>query len=419
MQRLLFYEPGHFHAALVLRRANPRVAREIHLYAKPGPEREAFLALVAGFNTRDEAPTDWTVELHEGDDPLAALIAERRGALVVLAGRNAPKLSVIRQLHENGFHVLADKPWITTCAGLADLAAVTSAAPIAMDIMTERYDALARLRQRIVATSEVFGELIADDGPTIELSSIHHLCKQVDGRPLRRPEWYYDIRIQGDGLVDIQSHMTDQAQWLIESAGVSGSGFAIDSARRWSTEVSLDVYRESTGAETFPDSLTADPQDAALQLACNGQIDYRIDEVRVRQRAEWRIRAPAGGGDSHSSIVRGTNAKLTLRQGPETGHAAKLFLEANELGPRTETALAAWREDFPGLGLAPTSSGYELLVPEDLRSGHEAHFPMVLDSFLDLVESGHWPEALARRIHARYDLLARAQGIASGAARPR
>ena len=40
MHTLLFYEPGHFHAALTLRSRNHRVARDVHVYAHPGPDRE-------------------------------------------------------------------------------------------------------------------------------------------------------------------------------------------------------------------------------------------------------------------------------------------------------------------------------------------------------------------------------------------
>jgi hypothetical protein len=101
MHTLLFYEPGHFHAALTLRVSNPRVDDTVHLYAVPGPERDAFLALVDAFNHRSEAPTRWQIELHEGDDPgelLERLITERPGDAVVLAGRNDGKLATIAAL---------------------------------------------------------------------------------------------------------------------------------------------------------------------------------------------------------------------------------------------------------------------------------------------------------------------------------
>ena len=46
---------------------NPRRARDIHVYAIPGPEREAFVALVESFsfNARASNPTSWRLYLHE------------------------------------------------------------------------------------------------------------------------------------------------------------------------------------------------------------------------------------------------------------------------------------------------------------------------------------------------------------------
>lgn len=61
----------------------------------------------------------------------------------------------------------------------------------------------------------MFGALDGGDGPALEFSSTHHLLKTIDGRPLRRPPWFYDSSMQGDGLVDIQSHYVDQAQWIL------------------------------------------------------------------------------------------------------------------------------------------------------------------------------------------------------------
>ena len=58
MHTLLFLEPGHFHAALTLRARNPRAGRTVHLYSRPGPERDAFVSLVRSFNARSGQPTD-------------------------------------------------------------------------------------------------------------------------------------------------------------------------------------------------------------------------------------------------------------------------------------------------------------------------------------------------------------------------
>ena len=181
----------------------------------------------------------------------------------MLAGNNAKKLSTIAALHRAAIPVLADKPWLTQPDARADLHQVTSGLPLAHDIMTERYDVRARLRRAVVATPSVFGELDASEPntPAIEIGSKHHLYKMVNGVPLIRPAWYYNVGVQGDGLVDIQSHMTDQMQWLIGETLAQGPYFdfakdvtALD-AKRWGTPVSIELFEKSTGMAAFPGTL--------------------------------------------------------------------------------------------------------------------------------------------------------------------
>src|SRR5215467_7654170 len=117
--RAVFYEPGHFHAALTLRTPNPRLAPDIHVYATPGQERQDFVTLVE----------DWY------------------GDFVVLAGRNNTKLETIASLTQAGLHVLADKPWLTDSRQLPYLVQVTAGPRLAMDLMT----GLHSLRTRLMA----------------------------------------------------------------------------------------------------------------------------------------------------------------------------------------------------------------------------------------------------------------------------
>ncbi len=421
MHRLLFLEPGHFHAALTLRAANPRIDPTVHLYARPGPERDAFIALVGSFNARADRPTGWTVRIHESPDPERMLIEERRGDIVVLAGRNRPKLGAIARLHAAGLHVLADKPWLTDSAALPDLERVTAGWPLAMDIMTSRYDTAARVTQRVATDPELFGVLHGQAGePAIDIQSVHHLLKVVNGAPLRRPSWYYDTRIQGDGLTDIQSHMADQAQWVTGD----GRGFAferdyeLEDARLWSTPVPRDVFRASTGLDDFPESLAPRVDTGVLHLACNGEIRYRLRGVPVRQRAEWGQREPEGGGDALRTTIRGERATVIQRRGPETKFRSEVHVAPCDPGPgfqaRLSETLAAWGADMPGLSHRPSPLGREIVIPAALHAPHEAHFAMVLDDFLDRIDAGAWPAALAGRIRARYTLLARAREHRTG-----
>ena len=415
MHTLLFLEPGHFHAALTLRVSNRRVDPAVHLYARPGPERDAFTALVRSFNSRAGDPTHWDLRVHETDPPERALVEERRGTIVVLAGRNRPKLGTIASLHAAGLHVLADKPWLTDPAALPDLERATAAWPLAMDIMTLRHDVAARLTHRIATSHELFGGLVRSSAePAIDLHSVHHLLKVVNGAPLERPPWYYDTRIQGNGLVDIQSHMTDQAQWLVgDGPGFDyGRDFDLEHARLWGTPVPLDLFRVSTGVEEFPETLAGPLEDGVLDLACNAEIRYRLRGVSVRQRAEWGQREPEGGGDVHRTTVRGERATILARRDPETAFRAELQVTPRvpdrSFDRRLDEALARWGREFPGLSRRGSSHGHEIVIPDGLQTPHEAHFAMVLDDFLDVLDSNEWPGALAARIRSRYTLLANA-----------
>ncbi len=415
MHTLLFYDPGHFHAALTLRSQSPRVDPAIHVYASEGPDLDAFLALIRSFNERAEAPTNWEVNLHTGDNALQRLIDDRHGEIAIVAGRNNSKLQSIRALHDAGIHALVDKPWITTSAALPLLNEATAGPPLAQDIMTSRHDVVAQLRRQIVTTDAVFGGFAGTaEHPDIEITSLHNLCKTVNGVPLQRPAWYYDVEVQGDGLVDIQTHMVDQTQWLIdpEDEAEYENDIVLDSAERWTTNVPLSAFTESTGAASFPGNIAKHVVDGELQLACNGQIDYRLKGVRVSQHSEWALRPPEGGGDLHSATVRGSGCGIVVRQGPETGYATEVHVTGEDgLETRISEAIPVWRESFPGLDYKESKLGYELLIPAPLRTGHEEHFAMVLDEFLDLVDTTTWPEHIARRIRSRYTLTASARDI--------
>jgi predicted dehydrogenase len=412
------YDPGHFHAALLFSKSSPRVDPVIHVYAPPGRDVEDFADLINGFNRRDIDPTNWRLERHIGGDALEGLIAERPGEIVILAGKNGLRLPIMHRLHDQGFHVLADKPWLTDNVHLPHLEAITERAPttnapLAVDIMTGRFSTLARLRNLVIATPSVFGALDGGSLPALEFTSTHHLLKLVNGQPLQRPTWFYDSNMQGDGLVDIQSHYVDQAQWIVEW-GIVGPGhhfdidrdFEILSAERWALPVPLDLFKESTGAETFPEYLAPVVRENCLHLANNGRIDYRLCGIHVRQHCAWDLREAPGGSDIHGFTARGEKAVLTIQTNPETSFRPRMFLSLD--GARDiEPALRQWRTEFPDLEATAKAGGYELKLPPD--TGHEGQFPLMLDQFLDLVETDSWPIELMARIRTRYSLLARAR----------
>jgi predicted dehydrogenase len=420
LHRAVFYEPGHFHAALTLHAANPRLANDIHVYATPGPERQAFMALVQRFNQRAVSPTHWALHLHEGEQLLSRVVEESQGDFVVVAGRNDRKLETIAYLTQAGLHVLADKPWLTDSSQLPYLAQATAGPQLAMDIMTGQHSLLTRLITQVVQTPELFGTFVTDqEEPSLDMASVHHLYKRVNGQPLQRPAWYYDTTVQGDGLVDVQSHMVQQAQaWILGTQGGDiDRDIVLDTARRWTTPVPVDLFHDSTGLDAYPEALCSSVRDGVLQYACNGEMGYRLRGVGVRQSTEWRQREPAGGRDLHRLTIRGSRCHILVRQGEETAYQAALYLQPapgleRDLQACLLALLAQWQDPFPGLAYEASAPGWRLLPPPGLDHGHESHFPLVLDAFLKHLDHGAWPEALQARLRMRYTLLARARDLA-------
>ena len=431
MHTLAFLDPGHFHAALTLGDRHPRVRDDIVVHAPEGPELDDFLDLVDAFNQRRERPTAWRVAVRAGEGSLERLVAERPGDVVVLAGRNDRKLATIRRLHDAGFHVLADKPWMTGPGGLDDLRHVLAAGPLAAEMMTGRHEIIAILAARLVGDEEVFGRF-ADGGaeePGIEITSAHHLEKTVDGRPLRRPPWYFDVRVQGDGIADIPTHMVDHAQRLVRAAspGSADDAPALEllDARTSSTAVPRALFARVTGVAEFPPELAPVVRGAELAYRGNAQLSFRAGPVRVSLDTRWEPSAPPGGGDAHRSVIRGTRSVVRVEQGPATGFRRRLSVEPRgEPGPvqgALERALIAWSGAHPGLSLSPAAGGWEIRVPPALDAGHERHFPLVLAELLTLVDEGRRPARLAADTLAKYILLAQASTLArrrDEAARP-
>ena len=420
MHTLAFLAPGHFHATLTLRETNPRVSPEIFVYATAGPELDDFLALVDRFNRRAARPTGWRPRVQVCDDPLARLLAERPGDLVVLAGRNRGKARVIRRLHEAGLHVLADKPWLVEPGDIDDIRASLGGAPIVREMMTGRRDAVARLVKRLADDPALFGGFARAEGPAIEQESVHHFEKQVDGAPLRRPWWFFDSRVQGGGAVDIPTHLVDQAQWLLDAEpGPASPAPALLAARGWSTRVPLEVFARVSGAGSVPGDLRRAVEGNALRVFCNAELTYALAGVTARALTRWEVSTPAGGGDTSRVVLHGRAARIRVEQSAATGFHRRVTVQARGDAATTaralEMALAAASADFPGVAAKPGEPGvHTILIPPGLDPGHEAHFAELLDEMLDWIDADHWPAALAGRTLAKYTLLADAAAVTAG-----
>jgi predicted dehydrogenase len=418
MHTLLILNPGHFHAALVLRERHPSLTDDIYVYSEPGPELDAFLDIVESFNSREVNPTRWQINVYRGSDSLDKLIAEKKGDIAVLAGRNNTKMENIDTLNRAGIAILADKPWVTTTEALPFLrSAMAPDRPLAADIMTERYEIATLLQKEFLAAENVFGKVrIEPDGsPAVFKECVHHLYKIVNQKPLVRPVWYFDIDVQGEGIVDTTIHLVDMIQWMLFS------GIPIDfdkdiellEARRWATGVPLDKFIKITGTDQFPRAIREYVKDNILDYYCNGELIYRIKDVPVHLRELWYLDEPPGGKDTHRSLIKGTRSDLMIRQLPETGFKTELLVVPGQGREQVEIAvqeyLAKLSDRYPGLSAVPEKNALLIEIPDDLRTTHEQHFYRVRDAFIENLDRGTAPPEHRACTLAKYTLLAEAR----------
>src|SRR5690606_20447953 len=239
--KLITIDPGHFHAALVQKSMYPEIDSTVHVYAPEGNDLKLHLDRITSFNTRAENPAAWNEVVYTGEDFLAKMLNEKKGNVVVTAGNNKHKGNYIHRSVKNGFHVLADKPMAIEPR---DFELLQSSFEIAKekgvllyDIMTERYEITSILQRRFSQIESVFGSLEhgTPDDPAVTKESVHYFFKYVSGSPLTRPPWFFDVTQEGEGIVDVTTHLVDLIQWACFPEQIIDHHKDVEmiSARRW------------------------------------------------------------------------------------------------------------------------------------------------------------------------------------------
>ena len=346
---------------------------------------------------------------------------------MVLAGRNNVKPDYYLAAVDAGLNVLSDKPMAITAADymkLCDAAAVAKKEGLLFgDIMTERNEITTILQRELSRATGVYGkqELGTPDDPAVTKVSVHHFCKLVNGKPLRRPGWYYDTNQQGEAIVDVTTHLVDIVQWSVfPEQTLKRSDVNIVSARTWNTPISAADYEKSTGLKEWPDFLKPSvDKDNILQCKANGEFTYTLRGVHAKVSVEWHFMPPAGTGDTHYSHMRGSNAELVIRQGPVQGFKPVLYVKLRPGADRAATekaldaALAKICVKYPGIK-AVSANGEEdgaewkISVPKKYDIGHEAHFSQVMRQFLEWMKEGKMPEMERRNLLVKYYTLTEA-----------
>ncbi len=412
---LVTLDPGHFHAALVQKTMYEGVDSIVHVYAPEGKDLQWHLGRIDSYNARQETPTHWREEVYTGKDFFEKMLEEKSGNVVVLSGNNQLKPDYILKSVEGGFNVLADKPMVLDSDGFEKLRQAFVMAEknnlLLYDIMTERYEITTILQRELSMMPDVFGILEKGtfENPAITKESVHHFYKYVSGSVLTRPAWFLDVSQQGEGIVDVMTHLVDLVQW--ESFPEQAIDFARDiqvkDASRWTTAITLSQFKTITKLEAFPDYLKGNViQDTLLNVSCNGEIHYQLKDVHATTSVIWNYQAPQGAGDSHNSIMRGSKANLVIRQTEREQFKSTLSIEPVAKDPNYESELnrtfARVQEMYPGTELKKNIFGWEVVIPDKYKEGHEAHFVRVMQNFLDYFNGSPMPVWEGPNMLARY-----------------
>ena len=412
--QLITLKPGHFHAALVQKYMYPNINPEVFVYAPEGKELEAHLALVNGFNTRADNPTAWKETVYTGEDYLQKMISDKKGNVVVLAGNNQQKTTYINEAIKAGFNVLADKPMVINQKGFNLLKETFELAKnkklLLYDIMTERYQVTNELQRALSMIPELFGSLkkgtVTD--PSVVKESVHHFYKNVSGKPLIRPDWFFDVQQEGEGIVDVTTHLVDLVQWEC-FPGIAlnyKKDIQVNNARRWITPITRAQFKQATQLDTYPGYLQQYVKDNILQVYSNGEINYTIKGVHAKVSVIWNFEAPAGGGDTHYSVMKGTKANLVIRQGSEQAYKPVLYIEPVDKSSTYEKTLTAAIErlakTYKELAIKKVTNGWELLIPAEYELNHEACFAEVTKRYLQYLMQGQLPSWEVPNMLAKY-----------------
>jgi len=407
--RIITLDPGHFHASLVQKSMYPGVSPVVHVFAPPGEDLDAHLKRINDFNSRPENPTHWEQKVYSGPDFLERMLHDKPGNLVVIAGNNTRKTDYIYRSLEAGLNVLGDKPMALNPEQFQLLRKAFEIAAqkklLLYDIMTERFEITTILQRELARVPEIFGTLEKGtaEKPGVEMESVHHFFKEVAGKPLIRPAWFFDVRQEGEAIPDVGSHLIDLVQWecFPEQSLDWHKDIKLLGARRWPTPLTQSQFKRATGLDQFPDFLKKDvAADGSLNVFGNGEVRYTIRGVHAHAIARWNFEAPSGVKDTHYSILRGTRANLVIRQGVEQNYQPTLYVERKESTSDSKyennlrSAVDMLSKKWPGVELKSCgnfSNSWQLVIPEKYSVGHEAHFAQVTENFLRYLAEGKLP----------------------------
>jgi predicted dehydrogenase len=422
---LVILDPGHFHAALLQKTDNSQINEEFFVFAPEGDEVNEYLSKIEGFNTRSEEPTHWKKNVYLGEDFLEKMLKQKPGNVVVLAGNNKKKTEYIFESINAGLNVLADKPMAINSNNfklLEDAFRLAEQKGVLLyDVMTERFEITTMLQKELSMVPEIFGALQkgSPDNPSIVKESVHHFYKDVAGSALKRPAWFFDVEQEGNGIVDVTTHLVDLVQWeCFPEQIIDRKNVNIYQSKQWPTVLSKDQFKKATTLDKYPSYLQKDVKGDSLYVLSNGAFNYTINDIHAKISVIWNFQAPEGTGDTHYSIMRGTLCDLIILQGMEQDYKPTLYVEPaenvsyNDVKVAMDKYLPELQKTYPGITFKHGDNRSEIIIPQSYKIGHEAHFGQVAANYLKYLKDGKLPEWEVPNMLTKYYITTKALELA-------
>ena len=97
-------------------------------------------------------------------------------------------------------------------------------------------------------------------------------------------------------------------------------------------------FKRVTASAGFPASLAPRVKGGALEYFCNTYVTYAVKGVHIALNVPWDWEAPAGAGDTHYAVYKGSRAKVEVRQSKADNYRTEVYV----VPTRRRTARRCW-----------------------------------------------------------------------------
>lgn len=146
-----------------------------------------------------------------------------------------------------------------------------------------------------------------------------------------------------------------------------------------------------------------------MEVLANGTLNFTIKGIHIGIKVIWNYAPPTNGGDTFTSIKKGTKATLKTVQNKKNGFTKELYIQKEQntdsatFRIQLQKTIEELRDTYPFLSVKEENNELYLIdIPQEHRSNHEAHFSKVAKTFLHYLQYKDMPEWENENIISKY-----------------